>query len=486
MLGEYVVRTLNAVSVEQTYHVIDAGRVARAGDGVVTRHFLVIGAQRCGTTWLHHQLEAHPEIAMARPTRPEPKVFLDATSARGRTATGTCDTWFAHATPEAGPRREEHQLPRGPRRHRARPRPCSGDARIVVQLRDPVARAVSNWRFSTENGLEKRSLEEALPTNLDGPLPWDPAVTSVSPYAYLERGRYVDLPCGPGWHAFGDLRARAVPRGAAGGPGGLADDVDAHAGRRPAHRRRGRPATRSTQSADPRARPRRGAREPRLREYFQESDRELEALLGTTLPVGDRRDPRRAAGTDIRDGLQASSRTRSAFNVPVDRGQRDRLPRAEPPRRAHVLVRALQRSAPRRSSQDDSGAQEVMLTTSCTAALELSRDAAGPPARRHRVVPSFTFTTTALAFARQGAELLFCDIEPRTLGLDPAAPRRAPRRSRARRGGRPLRRGRLRHRRDPRGAGRAARRRADRGQRPRALRPLAGPAAGQLRRVRHA
>lgn len=36
------------------------------------------------------------------------------------------------------------------------------------------------------------------------------------------------------------------------------------------------------------------------------------------------------------------------------------------------------------------------------------------------VVPSFAFTTTALAFAREGARLLFCDIEPHTLGLDPA------------------------------------------------------------------
>ena len=35
------------------------------------------------------------------------------------------------------------------------------------------------------------------------------------------------------------------------------------------------------------------------------------------------------------------------------------------------------------------------------------------------IVPSFTFTTSALAFARQGARILFCDIEPRTLGLDP-------------------------------------------------------------------
>jgi dTDP-4-amino-4,6-dideoxygalactose transaminase len=36
------------------------------------------------------------------------------------------------------------------------------------------------------------------------------------------------------------------------------------------------------------------------------------------------------------------------------------------------------------------------------------------------VVPSFGFVTTALAFARTGARLLFCDIEERTLGLDPA------------------------------------------------------------------
>jgi dTDP-4-amino-4,6-dideoxygalactose transaminase len=36
------------------------------------------------------------------------------------------------------------------------------------------------------------------------------------------------------------------------------------------------------------------------------------------------------------------------------------------------------------------------------------------------VVPSYGFVTTALAFARQGARVLFCDVEARTLGLDPA------------------------------------------------------------------
>ena len=68
--------------------------------------------------------------------------------------------------------------------------------------------------------------------------------------------------------------------------------------------------------------------------------------------------------------------------------------------------------------QEETGA-EVLLTTSCTTALELSAMllALGPDDTV--VVPSFTFTTSALAFARQGARIIFCDIEPDTLGLDP-------------------------------------------------------------------
>jgi len=65
------------------------------------------------------------------------------------------------------------------------------------------------------------------------------------------------------------------------------------------------------------------------------------------------------------------------------------------------------------------GAKEVLLTTSCTSALELSAMMLDLLPGDTVIVPSFTFTTTALAFARQGARLLFCDIEPRTLGLDP-------------------------------------------------------------------
>lgn len=65
------------------------------------------------------------------------------------------------------------------------------------------------------------------------------------------------------------------------------------------------------------------------------------------------------------------------------------------------------------------GAKEVLLTTSCTSALELSAMLLDLQPGDSVIVPSFAFTTTALPFAREGAQLLFCDIEPRTLGLDP-------------------------------------------------------------------
>jgi len=65
------------------------------------------------------------------------------------------------------------------------------------------------------------------------------------------------------------------------------------------------------------------------------------------------------------------------------------------------------------------GAEDVLLTTSCSTALELSAMLMDLGPDDTVIVPSFTFTTSALAFARQGARLLFCDIEPRTLGIDP-------------------------------------------------------------------
>ncbi len=153
-------------------------------------HLLLIGAQRSGTTYLSAALDAHPEITMARPAWPEPKVFCDAdTAARG--PEWYHRTWFAHAGDELVLGEKSTSYLEDPKAA-ARVMDMLGEVHVIAVLRDPVRRAVSNWRFSTENGLETRQLEEALRADLDGEQPWDREATSVSPFAYLRRGRYLD------------------------------------------------------------------------------------------------------------------------------------------------------------------------------------------------------------------------------------------------------------------------------------------------------
>jgi dTDP-4-amino-4,6-dideoxygalactose transaminase len=66
------------------------------------------------------------------------------------------------------------------------------------------------------------------------------------------------------------------------------------------------------------------------------------------------------------------------------------------------------------------GGARVLLTTSCTHALELALLALGIGPGQEVVCPSFTFVSTANAILRVGARPVFADIEDRTLGLDPA------------------------------------------------------------------
>jgi len=67
------------------------------------------------------------------------------------------------------------------------------------------------------------------------------------------------------------------------------------------------------------------------------------------------------------------------------------------------------------------GSADVLLTTSCTAALEMSAVLLDLQPGDTVIVPSFTFVSTALAYVREGARIVFADIEPVTFGIDPAS-----------------------------------------------------------------
>ncbi|MER6826446.1 dTDP-4-amino-4,6-dideoxygalactose transaminase [Streptosporangium sp. NPDC000563] len=64
------------------------------------------------------------------------------------------------------------------------------------------------------------------------------------------------------------------------------------------------------------------------------------------------------------------------------------------------------------------GAGQVLLTTSCTHALEMSAILLDLRADDEVIMPSFTFTSTANAYALRGAVPVFVDCRPDTLNVD--------------------------------------------------------------------
>jgi len=64
---------------------------------------------------------------------------------------------------------------------------------------------------------------------------------------------------------------------------------------------------------------------------------------------------------------------------------------------------------------------KVLLTTSCTMALEMSAILCDIQPGDEVILPAYTFVTTANAFVLLGAKPVFVDIDPATLNMDPAA-----------------------------------------------------------------
>jgi dTDP-4-amino-4,6-dideoxygalactose transaminase len=64
------------------------------------------------------------------------------------------------------------------------------------------------------------------------------------------------------------------------------------------------------------------------------------------------------------------------------------------------------------------GAAAVLLTSSCTHALEMAALLLDLAPGDEVIVPSFTFVSTASAFAMHGARILFADSRPDTLNID--------------------------------------------------------------------
>lgn len=149
--------------------------------------FFIVGAQRCGTTLLYDLLSRHPQILMNEPVKPEPKFFLNSHDFDNG-ETYYLQKFFA-GYEDAGIKvlgeKSTSYLEYGVVASRIKA--MFPTAKIVVMLRDPVERALSNFYFSTMNGIEKRELSiDIFSSNTNS---YD-YTSSVSPFAYFERGLY--------------------------------------------------------------------------------------------------------------------------------------------------------------------------------------------------------------------------------------------------------------------------------------------------------
>src|SRR5260370_10817859 len=65
------------------------------------------------------------------------------------------------------------------------------------------------------------------------------------------------------------------------------------------------------------------------------------------------------------------------------------------------------------------GAKHGIATTSCTTGLHLALATAGVGKGDEVIVPSFTFIASANAILYTGADVVFCEIDPKTFNIDP-------------------------------------------------------------------
>ena len=148
--------------------------------------FFIVGGQRCGTTYLYEILDQHPEICMQKPERPEPKFFfLQKEWQKGLDYYE--QKYFSHCKGEKiwGEKSTSYYEKEYVAKRIKESYPQS---KIIFILRNPVYRALSNYFFTQNNGLEKRTLREVFIDEF--PLLTIQKNASVSPFNYLERGIY--------------------------------------------------------------------------------------------------------------------------------------------------------------------------------------------------------------------------------------------------------------------------------------------------------
>ena len=246
--------------------------------------FLIVGAQKSGTTSLFAYLAGHPRIL---PARRKEVHFFDLAWSRGIEWYRSFFPLISDLAPdlltgEATPYLLFHPLCPG------RVRSVVPDARLIVVLRDPTARALSHYRHERRLGHENQPLNVALQLERERLADRDDWFAHQH-FSYVARGEYV-IQLRRWFESFPREQFVILPAEEMfSDPAGATNRVLAHLGLGPTERDSwpvflpdgSRAGTPPGPAPDDRVD---AAVEARLRAYFRPFNDELAALLGRELP----------------------------------------------------------------------------------------------------------------------------------------------------------------------------------------------------------
>jgi hypothetical protein len=154
--------------------------------------FIVIGGQKAGTTTFWHHLASHPQVFVPE-SKEAPFFSHDAQYLRGLewhrarhfaaappgALLGTVTPHYMMGTPDAPVGRIAARI------HKALP-----DVRLIALLRDPVERALSQYRMSVRRGLETRSFAGAVQELLEPDRLLEGRSRANETNSYIVQGEY--------------------------------------------------------------------------------------------------------------------------------------------------------------------------------------------------------------------------------------------------------------------------------------------------------
>ncbi len=151
---------------------------------------VILGGQRSGSTLLATALGQHPEITLNYPIRPEPKFFLK-NNASQYCYNKYIEKYFSHIDESTKVILEKSTSYIESPMVIKRVLDLFPAAKFLIILRNPYDRLLSNYKFSVDNKIETRTLEDIFIHNV--PPPALNNEVSVSPFDYVKRSQYPTL-----------------------------------------------------------------------------------------------------------------------------------------------------------------------------------------------------------------------------------------------------------------------------------------------------